>query len=178
MFLGLITHKQLKARRILFDTWYASVDNLKLIHKHGWIFFTTLKSNRLVSLSRESGYQHLETLVFDEKTIVTGLPVKLKEVPFLVKLFKIVAQNGDIDWVITNDLDVSVNLFVADLANDNRWQIEQGGLCRLPSGLQATHWLRKVSMSKSSFPTQPSGLLLSSLGCFEGTSQANGSHPL
>ena len=37
---------------------------------------------------------------------------------------RLVAPNGDIDWVITNDLDESVNLFVADLANDNRWQIE------------------------------------------------------
>lgn len=124
MFKRLITHKQLKARRILFDTWYASTDNLKLIHKNDWIFFTTLKSNRLVSLSRDSGYQHLSTLVFDEKTMITGLIVKLKQVPFLVKLFKIVAQNGDIDWVITNDLDASVNLFVAEKANDNRWQIE------------------------------------------------------
>jgi len=78
----------------------------------------------LVSADRDIGYQHLNTLVFDGKTLVTGLSVKLKEVPFLVKLFKIVAPNGDIDWVITNDLDVSVNLFVADLANDTRWQIE------------------------------------------------------
>ncbi len=37
---------------------------------------------------------------------------------------RLVAPNGDIDWVITNDLDDSVNVFVADLANDNRWQIE------------------------------------------------------
>ncbi|MCY7358633.1 MAG: hypothetical protein LH609_14480 [Rudanella sp.] len=101
LFMRLVTHKQLKARRILFDSWYASVDNLKPIHRQGWTFFTTLKSNRLVSLHRDTGYQHLDTLLFDEKTIVTGLSVKLKEVPFLVKLFKIVAQNGDIDWVIT-----------------------------------------------------------------------------
>ncbi|TAE26035.1 MAG: transposase [Cytophagales bacterium] len=124
MFMRLVTHKQLKTRRILFDTWYASVTNLKLIHRHGWTFFTTLKSNRLVSLDRATGYQHLDTLVFDEKTLISGVSVKLKEVPFLVKLFKIVALNGDIDWVITNDLDVSVNRFVAELANDNRWQIE------------------------------------------------------
>jgi hypothetical protein len=26
--------------------------------------------------------------------------VKLKEVPFKVRLFKVVAANGDIDWVI------------------------------------------------------------------------------
>lgn len=124
MFKRLITHKHLKARRILFDSWYASVDNLKLIHRSGWTFFTTLKSNRLVSLHRDTGYQHLDTLVFDEQTVTTGLIVKLKEVPFQVKLFKLVAPNGDIDWVITNDSDVSVNRFVAQLANDTRWQIE------------------------------------------------------
>ena len=33
---------------------------------------------------------------------------------------RLVAPNGDIDWVISNDLDDSVNVFVADLANDNR----------------------------------------------------------
>ncbi|GAB4042017.1 IS701 family transposase [Spirosoma gilvum] len=124
MFLRLTSHKQLKARRILFDTWYASVDNLKLIHRAGWTFFTTLKSNRLVSVDRERGYEPLSALVFDERTLVKGLIVKLKEVPFKVKLFKLVAPHGDIDWVITNDLDETVNLFVADLANDNRWQIE------------------------------------------------------
>ena len=80
MFKRLITHKQLKARRILFDSWYASVDNLKLIHRSGWPFLTTLKSNRLVSLHRDTGYQHLDPLVFDERTLTTGLLVKLKEV--------------------------------------------------------------------------------------------------
>jgi hypothetical protein len=91
MFKRLITHKQLKARRILLDSWYASVDNLKLIHRSGWTFFTTLKSNRLVSLHPDRGYQHLEALIFDEQTLVMGLTIKLKEVPFLVKLFKLVA---------------------------------------------------------------------------------------
>jgi hypothetical protein len=124
MFMRLITHKQLKTRMILFDSWYSSVDNLKLIHRNDWTFFTTLKSNRKVSISRDIGYQNLNELVFDEKTTVSGLLIKLKELPFLVKLFKIVAPNGDIDWVITNDLDYAVNLFVAELKNDNRWQIE------------------------------------------------------
>jgi hypothetical protein len=124
MFMRLITHKHLKARTILFDSWYSSVNNLKLIHRHGWTFFTTLKSNRKVSVSRETGYQSLHELVFDGPSLVKGLVIKLKEVPFMVKLFKIVAPNGDIDWVITNDLSHSVNLFVAELKNDNRWQIE------------------------------------------------------
>jgi hypothetical protein len=124
MFLRLITHKQVKARTILFDSWYGSVNNLKLIARSGWAFFTTLKSNRKVSVSRETGYQNLDQLAYDAETLVTGLVIKLKEVPFMVKLFKLVAPNGDIDWVITNDLDHSVNRFVAELKNDNRWQIE------------------------------------------------------
>jgi len=124
MFLRLLTHKQLKARTILFDSWYGSVNNLKLIARSGWTFFTTLKSNRKVSVSQETGYQNLDELAYDEGSLVRGLVIKLKEVPFMVKLFKLVAPNGDIDWVITNDLDHSVNLFAAELKNDNRWQIE------------------------------------------------------
>nr|WP_223834285.1 hypothetical protein [Spirosoma profusum] len=79
MFRRLITHKQLKARGLLFDSWYASVDNLNLIHRAGWTFFTTLKSNRLVSLHRDRGYQHLDTLVFTDQTLSSGLIVKLNE---------------------------------------------------------------------------------------------------
>jgi hypothetical protein len=122
MFLRLVSHKRLKCNTILFDTWYASVENLKLIHRHGSTFFTTLKTNRKVSVSKEIGYQSLHELVFEDP--VKGLLVKLKQVPCMVKLFKIVAPNGDIEWVITNDLDHLVNLFVAELKNDNRWQVE------------------------------------------------------
>lgn len=97
MFLRLITHKQLKTKTILFDSWYASTDNLKLIHRNGWTFFTTqqrlpLKSNRMVSLSKETGYQHLNTLIFCEQNLIEGLLVKLKEVPFGIKLFKTVRR--------------------------------------------------------------------------------------
>jgi len=125
MFMRLITHKHLKSRTILFDSWYGSVDNIKLIHRNDWTFFTTLKSNRKVSINRDIGYQHLDELVFDEKTLIKGLIVKLKEVPFMVKLFRIDAPNGNTEWVITNDLDHSVNFFVAEIKNDNRWQIEE-----------------------------------------------------
>ena len=34
---------------ILFDTWYAGLDNLKLIRSFGWHFLTRLKSNRHVN---------------------------------------------------------------------------------------------------------------------------------
>ena len=55
MFVNALDQKHLHARTILFDGWYASAENLKLIHRRKRIFFTTLKSNRLVSLSKEAG---------------------------------------------------------------------------------------------------------------------------
>lgn len=124
MFFNLITPKRLKAKTILFDSWYGSVDKLKRIEKHGWTFFTTLKSNGKVSLSRQRGYAHLDELVWDEKSMITGLSVKLKEVPFRVNLFKIVAPDGGIQWVLTNDLTESVNVFLAQLRSGNALQIE------------------------------------------------------
>ena len=56
MLLRALDEKQIQAKTILFDTWYASWKNLKLVHRLGLIFYTTLKSNRVVSLSKEDGY--------------------------------------------------------------------------------------------------------------------------
>lgn len=125
LFTRLLTHKDLKAKTILFDSWYASVENLKHIHRAGWTFFTTLKSNRQVSLSKESGRVPLSDLVFDEDALASGITIKLKDVPFLIKLFKIVAPNGDIDWAITNSPDQSVNVEVAKAKSHTRWQVEE-----------------------------------------------------
>lgn len=54
--------KQLTAQTILFDSWYASVDNLKLINCHQRYFVTTLKANRMVSTNLQTGYRHLEAI--------------------------------------------------------------------------------------------------------------------
>ncbi len=124
MFVNAVASKGLKCRTILFDSWYASVNNLKLIHRCGWTFFTTLKSNRLVSLSKETGYVHLQDIEWTAEQLKMGIAVKLKEVPFLVQLFKIVATNGDIEWVITNDL-ACLSAVVAENNCDIRWQVEQ-----------------------------------------------------
>ena len=37
----------------------------------------------------------------------------------------IVAPDGDIDWVITNDLDETMTAQVAQEASDGRWQVEE-----------------------------------------------------
>jgi hypothetical protein len=125
MLLHAVADKLIKARTVLFDSWYAGADNLKLIHRLGLIFFTTLKENRLVSLSKEDGYIHLDQIAWTPERLQNGVIVKLKEVPFKVRLFKLVATNGDIDWVITNGSDETLTAQVAQNANDMRWQVEE-----------------------------------------------------
>ena len=125
MFVNAVDQKHLQARTILFDGWYASAENLKLIHRRKRRFFTTLKSKRLVSLSKEQGYVHLEDLAWTPEHLAHGVLVKLKEVPFKVRLFKLVAPDGDIDWVITNDLAETVTAQVAEDSSDVRWQVEE-----------------------------------------------------
>ena len=125
MFINALDLKQLQARTILFDSWYASAENLKLIHRRQRIFFTTLKNNRLVSLSKAEGYIHLEEIAWTADRLTYGVLIKLKEVPFQVRLFKLVAPDGDIDWVITNDLAETVTAQVAKETSDVRWQVEE-----------------------------------------------------
>jgi len=120
-----ISEKQIQAKRILFDSWYASANNLKLVHRLGLIFFTTLKSNRMVSLSKEEGYIHLDQLEWTPEQLENGLLIKLKEVPFKVRLFKVVATNGNIDWVITNCPDETLTTQAAQDVSDVRWQVEE-----------------------------------------------------
>jgi SRSO17 transposase len=120
-----VHRKGLQANMVLFDSWYASWENLKLVDRLNRIFFTTLKSNRLVSLSKDEGYKHLQDIDWTEDRLQNGVMVKLKKVPFLVRLFKIVAPNGDIDWVITNHPDASLSADDAQDANAIRWQVEQ-----------------------------------------------------
>jgi hypothetical protein len=117
--------KEIQANTILFDSWYASWQNLKLIDRLEMRFVTTLKSNRLVSLSPDEGYIHLQDIEWTEERLQNGLVVKLKKVPFKVRLFKVVATNGDIDWVITNDLQSSMTTQVVQDVDKVRWHIEQ-----------------------------------------------------
>jgi DDE superfamily endonuclease len=131
MFVNALDQKQMQARTILFDGWYASAENLKVIHRRKRIFFTTLKSNRLVSLSKEHGYIHLDQVEWTPARLTSGVLVKLKEVPLPVQLFKLVAPDGDIDWVITTDLAETLTAQVAKDSSHVRWQVEE-----LPRGLQ------------------------------------------
>ncbi len=125
MLIGAVADKRIKAKTVLMDSWYAGADNLKLIHRLGLVFFTTLKENRLVSPSKAVGYIHLDQIDWTPQCLQTGVLVKLKEVPFHVRLFKLVATNGDIDWVMTNHLAETMTAQVAQDRSDVRWQVEE-----------------------------------------------------
>jgi hypothetical protein len=125
MFVNALDPKQMQARTILFAGWYASAENLKVIPRRQRTFFTTLKSNRLGSLSKEQGYVSLDAVEWTPARLTSGVLVKLKEVPFTVRLFKLVAPDGDIDWVITNDLEKTLTAQAAKDSSDVRWQVEE-----------------------------------------------------
>lgn len=101
---------------VLFDSWDASLKNLKLINSYGWRWLTRLEHNRQVNRDWQ-GNRPLNQVDLAE----TGSVVHLKGYG-LVKVFKIVAPNGDIDYWASNDLslDELTRLKWADLS----WMIE------------------------------------------------------
>ena len=125
MFAHVVAEGKIQAHTRLFDTWYSGSDNLKLIHRVGWTFFITLKSNRLVSPSQEVGRQALDVVAPPPGGWSTGLAVRLKQVPFAVRLLKLVAPNGDIDWVITHNCAFTLTQQLVETTTHTRWQIEE-----------------------------------------------------
>ncbi|MGZ5016267.1 MAG: hypothetical protein ACXV8U_10795, partial [Methylobacter sp.] len=73
MLVNAIADKGLKAKTVLFDSWYASWENLKLVHTLKRTFYTTLKSNRMVSLSKEEGYVHLDAIEWTPERLQAGV---------------------------------------------------------------------------------------------------------
>jgi hypothetical protein len=82
---------------VLFDTWYASLENLKQVRDFGWLWLTRLKGNRKVRLD--------------------GRPCALDDLPFgsagrvlhltgygPVRVFRVDAPDGDAEYWATNDL--------------------------------------------------------------------------
>lgn len=88
---------KLKFRFVLFDIWFASVENMLHIKEHyEKDFICGLKSNRLAALSKEAQaekrFSRIDELPWSEETAFT---VWLKDVPFPVKLVRQVFENKD-----------------------------------------------------------------------------------
>src|SRR5262245_3880729 len=105
-----------KPQAVLFDGWYASLENLKHLRALGWRWLTRLKSNRLVNEDRQGARPLSRTDVAAAGTVVwlTGYG--------LVKVFKIVAPDGDIGYWASDDLEMA-DLTRQQLA-EHGWAIE------------------------------------------------------
>jgi hypothetical protein len=92
--------RSFQPRIVLFDSWYASVDNLKTIRKSEWHWLTRLKKNRLVNPDNIKNMQIQEIEIPPE-----GKVVHLKAYGF-IKVFRIVAKDGDIEYWATDVLEM------------------------------------------------------------------------
>lgn len=90
-----------KPRVVAFDGWYASLDNLKLLRELGWAWLTRLKANRLVNKDRQGQRPLSRTEISASGTVVWLVGYGL------VKVFKIVAPDGDIAYWASSELTMT-----------------------------------------------------------------------
>lgn len=99
-----------------FDSWYASLSNLKLVRDLQWLWLTQLKANRLVDPAH-TGNQPIRDILIPRH----GAIVHLKGYG-LIKVFKIAAPNGSIEFWATSDLTMTVERCADEALR--LWQIE------------------------------------------------------
>lgn len=102
---------------VAFDSWYASLENLKTIRGYGWTWLTQLKSNRLVDPDGSGNRPLTETLLSR-----TGSVVHLKGYGW-VQVFKLAAPHGGSEFWATNDLTMRLESLADYVAR--LWHIEE-----------------------------------------------------
>ena len=101
---------------VAFDSWYASLGNLKLLRRQEWDWLTQLPSNRQVSIDRSGNRAIREILIPPE-----GRAVHLKGYGW-IKVFKTIGTNGDFEYWATSRLNMMLQQ-AAFYALD-AWQVE------------------------------------------------------
>jgi hypothetical protein len=127
MLKGIVYHKQLPFWGVLMDSWYATKDLMLLIDSLGKFYYCPLKKNRLVDdTGGVEKYKRIEKLSWSDEENESGKIVKVKGFPNQkkMKLFRVVASNGDTEYVATNDISQSSTDDVKDVCA-NRWKIEE-----------------------------------------------------
>jgi len=102
---------------IIFDSWYSSIDNLKLIRSLKWHWCTRLKSNRLVDPDHTYNRS-----VSDIEIPPEGRVVHLRQYGF-IKVFRIVHTDKEPEHWATDILDASES--DRKLFKDLGWNIEE-----------------------------------------------------
>lgn len=105
---------------VLMDSWYSSVENMKLIsRKLNWNFISNLKSNRQVSVCQGT-YISIADLKLTKKQV---RKVWLKEYGYIL-VCKTVDTTGGVTYLATNDLTLAnYDNFTAHF--NHRWKIEE-----------------------------------------------------
>jgi hypothetical protein len=101
---------------VAFDSWYSSLDNLKLVRSFGWDWLTRLKSNRQVSV--QAGQQQAVSAL---DIPVSGLTVHLRGYG-LVKVFRTVDPHGNADYWASSRLGMTEPQ--RHLLADRAWLVE------------------------------------------------------
>ncbi len=110
----------MEPKYVLFDSWYSSMENLKLIARElGWHFFCRLKENRLVNpTGRKKGNKPIK----DVEIPPEGTTVHLMGFG-MVRVFRTASKKGDIEHWATDD--VGMNEEKRDELSDQGWGIEE-----------------------------------------------------
>jgi hypothetical protein len=101
---------------ILFDSWYSSLENLKKVRNHEWVWLTQFRANRRVNPDGQ-GNVRLDTVEIPPE----GRQVHLRGYG-LVKVFRTDSPNGDVEHWATNSLTMTPQ--EQDALKDQAWGIE------------------------------------------------------
>jgi putative transposase len=90
----------MKPKCVCFDSWFSSLENLKLLRSLLWTWLCRLKSNRQVRLDFGTP-QAISTVDIPEAGRVVYLPGYGS-----IRVFRVGARNGDTDYWATSDLEM------------------------------------------------------------------------
>jgi hypothetical protein len=107
----------MKPKCVCFDSWFSSLENLKLLRLLQWTWLGRLKSNRQVRVDFGTP-QALSTVAIPEQGRVVHLPGYGS-----IRVFRVVATNGDTDHWATSDLEMAALTRLK--YGDFSWRIEE-----------------------------------------------------
>jgi len=123
-------HNELKYRYILFDKWFASIENLVFINDVlKKKFVCPLKKNRKVALSKEDKLNGKYVSIADvDMEGCSSRLVYLEGYEDTLKITKQVSKDGDDDesiylYLVTNDIDLTTDKILE--IYKRRWKIEE-----------------------------------------------------
>ncbi|MDQ5955989.1 MAG: transposase [Chlamydiota bacterium] len=93
--------RRFSPKYVLFDSWYASLENLKQIRNLEWLWMMRLTPTRLVNPDNQGNIPISEVEIKESGSLVHLKPYRW------IKVFKIVSKKGDIEYWGTNDLNMS-----------------------------------------------------------------------